>query len=817
MRQLRILLFLLSVLIASAPAASAATLEILPEQTVLRGPESRQQLLAMGHFGGRSQDWTQQAEWSSSNPAVAAVDDTGLVRPAGNGEALITARYEDLSASVKVRVEGVEDEFTWSFRNHVIPVLTKQGCNQGACHGAQAGKNGFKLSLRGYDPATDYDTLTREAVARRVSLADPESSLMLLKPTMQIGHGGGQRLEKGSLEYRVIAEWIAAGAPPPGPAEPSVTGLRVYPKEATLAKGDMQQIAVRAEYSDGTDADVTRWAKYNSTAEGVASVDDQGRVTMKGHGEAAITVWYSNKVVYARLTVPYGNEVSEADYEHFKAVNEIDRLVLKKLKQLNVVPSRRAPDSAFLRRAFLDATGTLPAAAETEEFLADDSPDKRARLIDELLGRDEYVDYWTYKWSDLLLLSSKKLDKVAVWDFYNWIRDSVAENKPWDEFARDIFTSAGSTRGNGALNYFVLHKDPIDLAENTTQAFLGQRLTCARCHNHPLEKWTQTQYYRFANLFTRVGIKDGDQQGERVIFAKRMGDINHPRLLRPMPPTPLDGQPLDLNEQGRRRHFAEWLTSPGNSYFAKNIVSRVWANFFARGLVEPEDNLSATNPPSNEALFDWLVEDFIAHGYDVKHLIRRIMNSAAYQRSSTPNATNGNDEVFYSKYIVKRLPAEVILDAVSQVTGVPGEFPGYPKGMRAIELPDVRVESQFLEAFGRPERIVCDVKERSSEPNIAQALHVVNGETLNGKLRHENSNAGLFLKLGLSEARIIEHLFLSAFSRYPSEQEKRQLVEALKSARLEEGTEEARLRARREAVEDMMWAILTSKEFLFNH
>ena len=808
---------LLATLCAAAAAPNEATLQILPASIELVGLEERQQLLAEATSGTHQEDWTDSVEWTSSHPEVVAVDGSGLVRPVSDGSAIITAKIDGHRSRVTVRVRGTQESFRWSFRNHIIPLLTKKGCNSGACHGALAGKNGFKLTLRGYDPEVDHNILTRESVARRVSLADPASSLVILKPTLTLPHGGGRRFEPDSLEYRILAEWIAAGAPAPKPDDPEVVGLEVYPKSATLQLGARQRLVVRAKYSDGHVADVTRWAKYNSTDQGVASVDDSGLVNMNGHGETAITIWYSNQVLYARLTVPYPNPITEADFQHFRRKNYIDDLVLAKLKKLNIAPSHPSNDSQFLRRAYLDAAGILPMAAEVEEFLRDPSPDKREKWIDQLLERDEFVDYWAYKWSDLLLLSSRRLPKVAVWDFYNWIRASVKQNRPWDQFARDIFTASGSTRRNGALNYYVLHKDPIDLAENVTQAFMGQRLTCARCHNHPLEKWTQTQYYQFTNLFTRVGIKDGSEPGGVIVFAKAYGDINHPRLLRPLDPTPLDGEPISLDStEDRRLQFAQWLTNPENPFFVRNLVSRVWANFFASGLVRPEDDLRATNPASNEELFDRLVEDFVAKGFDVKHLIRTIMNSGTYQLSSDPNATNQKDSRHYSRYVVKRLPAEVILDAMSQISGVPTAFQEYPKGMRALQLPDVKVESQFLEVFGRPPRTVCDVKERSSEPSIAQALHVINGDTLNDKLRAGESHIGLFVKLGLSDAHIVDHIYLSLFSRHPTDTEKRDLLRFLREARLTADKPAGKPQQQREALEDMVWALMTSKEFLFN-
>ena len=799
----------------------AADIKILPDAVVeLHGPHARQQLLAQVTADGVQRDRTSEASWNSENPDIAAVDAGGLVRPVSDGSTVIRVAAQGLEASLAVRVTGTGEGFTWGFRQHVIPVLTKTGCNSGSCHGSAGGKNGLKLTLRGYDPSADYDVLTREATARRVSLADPASSLFLLKPTMTMTHGGGKRIDVDSLEYQVLSEWIAAGAPGPTQEDPEVVGLEVYPRAATLEPGSKQRLVVRANYSDGGVADVSRWARYSSTDASVAEVSDDGVVKMVGHGEAAITVAYATSVLYARLTVPHNNDISDAEFGRLAVNNYIDRLVLEKLRKLRIAPSEPADDSAFLRRAYLDAAGVLPTAEEVEEFLADTAPDKRRRLVNDLLKRPEYADYWAYKWSDLLLVSTNRdhLNRTALWDFYNWIRDSVAQNKPWDQFAQDIFAARGSSRENGALNYFVLHKDTIDLAENTTQAFMGQTLTCARCHNHPLEKWTQVQYYRFANLFTRIGIKTGDEPGDSIIFSKDFGDIPHPRTGRPLPPTPLEGKELALDsQQDRKLHLAAWLTSEANPYFARNIVSRVWASFFARGLVDPPDDLRATNPSSNEKLFGALVQDFVDSGYDVKRLIRRIMNSATYQLSSTPNASNEHDDKYYSKYQVKRLPAEVILDSLSSITGRESKFEGYPQGMRAIQLPDVQVESEFLESFGRPLRLVCDVEERSDDPSVAQALHVINGETLNGKLRAESNSVDAFLKLGLSDRRILEHVYLSAFSRYPTESEEQTILGELREARNHQGPERARERARRESIEDLMWALLSTREFLFNH
>src|SRR5579864_155689 len=612
----------LALLAAACSVLSGAdSLAILPNTVELSGPEARQHLLAEASLGDHQEDWTRKVEWRSSNPKVAIVDANGEVRPMDDGQTTITATANGRSATATVRVKDWQTPYTWSFRNDVIPVMTKIGCNQGACHGALAGKNGFKLTLRGYDPDVDYDTLTRQSDGRRVDLEEPARSLMLLKPTMTIPHGGGRRFDTKSLEYKVLSGWIAEGTPRPRDDDAQVTALEVFPAAARLAPGAEQQLVVRARYSDGQVRDVTRWVKFSSSDEGVASVDDLGHVKMNGSGEAAITLWYSSRVLYSRVSVPYPNKVDAAVYSKFPRKNYIDDLVIDKLKTVNIAPSPLCDDSTFIRRAYLDAAGILPTAEEVEDFLGDKSPDKRQKLIDGLLKRDEYVDYWAYKWSDLLLVSSRKLRTNSMWAVYNWIRDSVKTNKPWNKFADEIFTENGNTRQMGALNYYVLHKDPIDIAENVTLAFMGQRLTCARCHNHPLEKWTQTQYYEFANLFSRVGLKNGDEAGDIIVFAKASGDINHPRLLKPLPPTPLDGQPLSVDSPANRReHFARWLTDPKNPYFARAIVNRVFANFMGRGLVDPVDDLRATNPASNEELFAALAKDFVAHGYDVKHL-----------------------------------------------------------------------------------------------------------------------------------------------------------------------------------------------------
>ncbi len=702
----------------------------------------------------------------------------------------------------------------WSFRNHVIPVLTRLGCNSGACHGAAAGKGGLKLTLRGYDPEADFNVLTRQSLGRRVNKLEPAKSLMLLKPTVAIGHGGGKRMSTDSLEYKVLSEWIASGMAAPAETDVRITKVEVSPKASTLAANAEQQLRVTASYSDGHAEDVTKWVKYSAADPSVASVDEDGKVKVQGNGETAISIWYQSQVSFARVANPYPNKISLEVFAASPRQNFIDELVIKKLQTLNIAPSEQATDREFIRRAFLDATGTLPTSQGVESFLADNSANKRARLIDGLLAREEFTDYWTNRWADVLLVSSDKIGSTAMWSFYNWLRDGVAANKPWDKTVREIITASGNTLENGAANYYVMHKDVTDLTENASMAFLGMSITCARCHNHPLEKWTQKQYFQMANLFARVGLKNGVRAGDVQVYSNPVGEVNHPRLNKPLPPTPLDGEALAFDSpKDRRQHLAEWLTAPSNPYFARAAVNRVWKNFMGRGLVEAVDDMRATNPPSNEELLTALAKDFTDHGFDLKHLIRTVMNSAAYQRSSKPNATNTQDERFYSRYIIRRLPAEAVLDAISHVTGVATDFPGYPAGIRAMQLPDARVNSYFLTIFGKPPRFATCECERTSEPSVSQALHVINGETINQKLRAPGGLIDSFLKSGINDETIINQLYMSALSRRPEKDEINRLLSVIKQNEKEKVVGDIR----RQTIEDLVWAVLSSKEFMFNH
>ena len=808
-----------SLLVTQGPPS----LQIQPSTVTLTGPQATQRLIVLRSENDKIvADVTDRAEFFSSNPKIATIDEGGVVQAVGDGETNISAAQGDMRAVIKIKVVKTKEPAQVSFTNHVIPLLTKLGCNSGACHGALAGKGGLKLSLRGYDPEADHFVLTRQVGARRVNRQEPARSLMLMKPTLALPHGGGLKLEVKSPEFRILADWIADGALGVATTDAKIERIEAFPPHAKLKPMDQLQVVVRAWYSDGHSEDVTRWAKYSSTEDLIAGVDDQGAVKVAGHGEAAIVILYANQVALVRIASPFDNEFEPKVFAQSPRHNFIDDLVVKKLEALRIPPSLQCSDHEFIRRAYLDAMGVLPTPEEVRKFTSEPeaSAKKRAKLIDALLERPEFVDYWTYKWADLLLISSRKLPQPAVRSFHHFVRQSVADNKPWDCFTREILTVRGNTLQNGQANYFMLHKDISDLTETTALTFMGMSLTCARCHNHPLEKWTQDQYWGMANLFSQIAIKNGDRAGEFSIQSTSEGDVAHPRRGVPMPATPLDAKPVKTAND-RREYFADWLTAPDNPYFAKALVNRVWRNFLGRGLVEAEDDLRQTNPPSNEELLDALAKDFIKHKHDVKHLIRTIMNSAAYQRSATPQAANKADDRFYSRYLIRRLPAEVVLDAYSDITKVPTEFQqltvgssggtsktaDYPLGTRALQLPDTQLVSQFLDAFGRPERGQTCSCERQQESSVTQALHLNNGQTLNDKLRNKKSRVEDWLKEKISDDEAIRRLFALALSRPPS---------AAEFTRFRKLMAEDPQATRRDVLEDLFWSVLTSREFLFN-
>ena len=716
------------------------------------------------------------------------------------------------------------------FTRHVLPILSKLGCNSGACHGALAGKGGFKLSLHAYNPAGDHGTIVKQSRGRRIELADPGRSLLLTKPTGMLPHKGGLKLDPDSDDYQTLANWIANGATGPTKSDAVLKQLTVSPESVALKMDETQQLRVTAHYSDGKVEDVTKWAKFTSTNVPVLTVDKAGEATVVGNGEAAVVVWFSSQLALARVQVPFDHSIEPTAYSDSPRRNLIDEHVLAKLKSLNLKPSPRCDDSTFIRRAFLDTIGMLPTLEEVNSFLESEETNKRDQLIESLLAREEFVDYWTYRWSDIFLINGKRLRPPAVKAYYQWLRSQIQSERPWDQIVRDVITAQGSSLDNGATNFYALHQTPEDMAENVSQAFLGLSIGCAKCHNHPLEKWTNDQYYAMANIFSRVRAKGwgGDARngdGKRTLFLTTSGELTQPLTGRPQPPTPLDGVPLAFDNPGDRRvHLAKWLTAPENPYFSRSIVNRVWASFMGRGLVENIDDMRVSNPASNEPLLAALSDFTIENNYDLKSLMRLILQSETYQRSSKAIPGNEEDDRFYSRYLSRRLMAEVLLDAVSQVTKVPTaftkiEYKGadvkdtkeYPLGTRSIELYDSAIQSDFLSTFGRNKRdIVCEC-ERSNKPSMVQVLHIANGSTINEKLKSEKSCVASSTKKEANEESnraIIQEAYLRTLSRCATDKEADAILDVLGNTGKNE---------RREAIEDLYWSLMSSREFLFQH
>lgn len=822
---------LLCMLSSQALAGGDNSLVIFPPKAMLQGRGSSQQLLLQQTQADLTlQQVTENVIWTSSDPAIATVDQAGLVTAIQDGEVAIIATVDGKSAATHIELKGTETARTWDFRNDVIPVLTKAGCNMGACHGALAGKGGFRLSLRGYDPASDHFNIVTQDRGRRVEFADPGRSLVLAKPSGSLPHKGGLRLKPTSRDYQIIADWIAHGAAASPENSPSIKAVEVFPTRVQLVPGQKQQLIARATYTDGREQDVTPWVKWTSANDAVCQVNDQGMVSVIAAGEGAISAWFDSRISVARVTVPFGNDVPAELFTRLSANNFIDEEINRQLTLLKLPPSPRCDDATFIRRCYLDTIGLPPTVEETQKFLADASLVKRNALIEKLLERPEFVDYWSYKWSDILMLNGTLLRPAAIKTYYSWIHNHVQKNTPWDVFVAEILTANGSTVENGAANFYALFQSPEDMTENACQAFLGLSIGCAKCHNHPLEKWSNDQYYAMANLFSRVrakgwGGESRNGNGDRTIFVSESGELVQPRTGKPQPPTPLDGTPISFDEtQDRRIHLAKWLTSPENPYFAKSITNRVWANFFGAGLVEGIDDMRVSNPPSNEELLNKAAAYLIAEKFNLKSLMREILRSQAYQRSSLPEPGNINDHRFYSRYFTRRLNAEVLHDAVVQATGVPTpftqvSFPGadmqktdfYPLGTRAIQLYDASVDSYFLKTFGRNQRnIVCEC-ERSNEPSMIQVLHLSNGTTINEKLESPTGTvAELYANLqnGMSPETLVDESYLICLSRYPSREERAGFLALL---------EEAPDAERRPVIEDLFWALLTSREFVFNH
>jgi hypothetical protein len=684
--------------------------------------------------------------------------------------------------------------------------LTKAGCNMGACHGSPSGKGGFRLSLRAYDPVLDIMTVRSEFFGRRTNIMEPGQSLLLQKPLMEVAHGGGKRLKKGDAAHKALEQWIGEGMRLDAETEPDLLKIETVPSKRILRQpAARQQIMVLGHFSDGSIRDLTPLTDFSSSSETVGSVSVQGLVTKNGRGETAILARYLDKMSTTYLT--FLEDVPGFAWNNPPETNFVDTAVFEKLKQLQILPSDLCTDDEFLRRVTLDLTGRLPTAEEAMAFLADKSASNRNALVERLLDSDEYASFWALKWGDVLRSNSKKLKTAGVHKFRQWIYESIRNDKPLDQFARELLTANGSVFENPPANFWRASRDPLDATETTAQLFLGVRIQCAKCHNHPFERWTQDNYYGIAAAFVRVGRKNSADAEEEVIFSQAGGEVTQPRTNKQMKVHLLLKGDVDVPaDQDRRVVFAQWLTAPENPFFAKSVSNRIWGHLLGRGIVDPIDDFRDSNPPSNARLLDELSRQFAANNFSQKWVIRTICNSRTYQLSSRKNQFNKDDEIYCSHANTRLLSAEQLLDGICAVTNVPEQFPGMPLGMRACELADPPTDHYFLKVFGQPQREMACQCERSSESNLSQALQMINGPVVHNKLRADNGRIAMMLKENKPEEEIITALYLAALARTPSAEE---MVASKQHIAAQQD--------RRQAFEDVGWAILNSKEFLFQH
>jgi hypothetical protein len=791
-----------------------------PVQVGLKGGDDANQLIITATVGGgRLQDLTGDVKYEIADSKIARVTTTGRVIPLGNGSTEITATYGDKVVKVPVQCEAVDQNLPINFGNQIVPIFTKLGCNSGGCHGKASGQNGFKLSLLGFEPEVDYSALVKEARGRRLFPAAPDYSLLLLKATGLVAHGGGKKMEVGSDEYKLIRRWIAAGTPVGKPDDPVVTKISVYPEHRILPRNNKQQFTVYAHYSDGYVEDVSRRAQYESNDTEVAIVDASGLVrTLEMSGEAAIMCRYQGQVTVFRATVPLGVQIPNYS---FPPQTLVDQHTHKKWQQLGLVPAEASTDQEFIRRASLDITGTLPTPAQVTVFVADKDPQKRDKLIDALVETNEYAYYFANKWADILRVKRRNQPDRArgTFAFHAWIRDAIDNDKPYDVFTRDILGASGDEVKSPPTVWYKELQNPDQFVDDTAQVFLGLRIACAQCHHHPYEKWSQDDYWGLAAFFGRVGRKQVPVPGQvqqnnnqrLVIYNRPTGSVTNKRTGQAALIKPLDGEPMQIDRDEDPRHkLVDWMTDPQNPFFARAVVNRYWAHFFGRGIVDPLDDMRVTNPPSNPELLDALAKDFIDHKFSLKHLVKTIAKSRTYQLSSIPNEFNKHDKQSFARYYPKRMSAEVLFDAVCQVTGSPTPFGGLPQDRfapkRAIMLPDESFASYFLDVFGRPQRISACECERVSEANLAQALHLLNSDEVQGKLSAGNGRVDLLVKDPRPDAEKVNELCLWAWGHLPTESQMQAALEHVN----------ANAANKKVAYENLLWVLLNTKEFVFN-
>jgi hypothetical protein len=821
---------------AAASNSSLATsniveLKLLPESLVLENKRDIRRVVVLGRTrDGAWVDLSPQATFKPDSDSV-QVDKEGYFSPVKVGKSRVAVGVSGKQAYLPIEVRSV-DSTPVSFVREVMPILSKTGCNAGTCHGSAKGKNGFKLSLRGYDPKFDYNALIEDISGRRFNRAAPEQSLILLKPIQGVPHQGGFVFESNSLYYNILHQWISEGVRFDGNTTARVERLEMLPQSPEMSlPGMSQQMIVIAHYPDGTTRDVTKDAVYTSSVPEVATVTPDGLVTAVRRGEMAVLVRYEG--AYATNNVVVMGDRTGFKWTEVPETNYIDTLVYKKLKRLKILPTELCSDPDFIRRAYIDIAGLTPTPEQVRAFLNDPTPSqsKREKLVDQLLESPEYIEHWANKWADLLQVNRKYLGEKGAWLYRMWIKEAIASNKPYDQFVRELITTSGSTYDNRAANFFRVASDPpifpqtasaldpTKATESVTQLFLGVRFACAKCHDHPFERWTQNQYYQFGAYFAKVGIKKGERgeqerigeatiNGEEIIYEKNDNkEVIHPKYGYPVAPSvPFGSADAVSNGSSRREALTKWLTSKDNPLFAKSMANRIWSYFLGRGIIDPVDDIRSSNPPSNAELLDALTEDFIKSGFDIKHLIRTIARSRVYQHSIVANSWNEDDTINFSHSIPRRLTAEQLLDAISVATGSKQKFPSLPLGARACELPDGSVEVSFLKMFGRPPReSPCECERTTNLISLGQALNLINGPTISDAIIDPNGRVVQIIKENYDDRKLVEEIFLAALSRMPREDEVTKAVEHIKSSE-----------SRTEAAQDLLWALLNSPAFLFN-
>jgi hypothetical protein len=808
----------------SAPLPKPAEVQKLtatPDHVTLTGSDAAQQVIVTATLAGdRLQDLTGDVEYVAGDPKLIQVSKSGRILPLASGQTEITVRYGGRETRVPVQTTSIEENLPINFGNQIVPIFTKLGCNGGGCHGKASGQNGFKLSLLGFEPEVDFNALVKEDRGRRVFPAAPDHSLLLLKAGGQMAHGGGKRMEVGSDEYKLIRRWIAAGTPFGKKDDPVVAGISVYPSQRTLTRQNKQQLAVYAHYSDGSSEDITRRAQYDSNDTEVGIVDNDGLVrSLALSGEAAIMARYQGQVTVFRATVPLGVTVPPYSFEPKTLV---DRYTVAKWKQLGIMPSELCTDDEFIRRVSIDITGTLPTPAQLKAFVADTDPAKRDKLVDALVDSAEHSFFFANKWADILRVKrGNNVNRAyGTFVFHDWIRQAIASDKPYDEFAREILAAVGDETKCPPVVWFKDLQTADQFVDNASQVFLGTRLQCAQCHHHPYEKWSQDDYWGLAAFFGRLGRKNvpvaglsiqNQQQQRQVFFTRATGTVPNKRTNQPAVMRTLGGEPMEVDaDNDPRQKLVDWLVEPKNPFFAKALVNRYWAHFFNRGIVDPLDDMRVTNPPSNPELLDGLAADFVEHKFSLKHLVRTICKSRTYQLSSVPNELNKHDKQAYARYYPRRMGAEVLFDAVCQATDSPTTFNGLPRDAhsphRAIMLPDESFQSYFLDVFGRPQRLSACECERVTEANLAQALHLLNSEEIQGKVSRAGGRADAMVKDPRPDAEKVGELFLWTVGHKPNE---KQLQLALEHLQANEKNKKA-------AYENILWALINTKEFVFN-